>query len=87
MPKSRTRKKKSGVPVSPARRQPVPVKIQPSPSWLVPTMLALLLIGLVWILVTSLTSGRYPIPEIGYWNLAIGFGFFTGGGILSTQWR
>lgn len=84
MPKSRTRKKKS---TATSSRQPVPVKLQPSPPWLVPTMLATLLIGLIWILVTSLSSGQYPIPSIGYWNLLIGFGFFTVGGILSTRWR
>ncbi|GAA2240048.1 hypothetical protein GCM10010401_10820 [Rarobacter faecitabidus] len=62
-----------------------------NPVWLVPTMLTLLILGLVWIVVFYVTSGlltfNLPIPGIGQWNLAVGFALILGGGILSTRYQ
>ncbi|GAA2519472.1 uncharacterized protein UPF0233 [Rarobacter incanus] len=67
------------------------IKTSENPVWLVPTMLTLLIGGLVWIVVFYVTSGlltfNLPIPHIGQWNLAIGFGMILGGGVLSTQYK
>lgn len=86
MPKSKTRKKKATSATSGAGAAQQPQKLQVSPPWLVPTMLTLVIVGLAWVLVTSLTSGNWPISAIGYWNLAVGFAFVAAGGVLSTRW-
>lgn len=58
-----------------------------NPAWFVPVMCALLILGLVWIVVTYLAGGNYPIPGIGNWNLFAGFTFIIGGLGMATQWR
>jgi len=85
------------VPVSKKRKKPVytgsreiggsPRK-RPSPVWLAPLMLALFLIGIVWLVVFYLAEGDMPLTgDLGNGNLLIGFGFIVLGFILSTQWR
>lgn len=58
-----------------------------SPNWLVPTMIALLVVGLVWIVTTYLFQSRYPIPGLGQWNLAIGIVIILSGFGLATRWK
>ena len=82
MPKSRTRKKAHYT----APQEKSVAKIG-NPSWFVPVLVALLVIGLAWIVVTYLTSFSYPVPAIGAWNLAIGFGFALVGLGMATRWR
>lgn len=86
MPKSKSRKKKASSAASGSSAAQQPQKLQVTPPWLVPTMLTLLIVGLAWVLLTSLTSGNLPIGAIGYWNLAVGFAFVAAGGVLSTRW-
>lgn len=43
-------------------RTPVKVKDQGSPRWYAPTMVALMVIGLLWVVVTYLFKGEYPLP-------------------------
>lgn len=43
-------------------RTPVKVKDVHSPRWYAPTMVGLMLIGLVWVVVTYLFQGAYPVP-------------------------
>ena len=81
MPKSRTRAKSVYTP--PARS----TKSKVSPPWLVPTMLALLILGLAWIAVFYVSGGSLPISAIGSWNLVVGFGCLVGGVVLSTKWH
>jgi hypothetical protein len=82
VPKSRTRRKAVYTP------PPKSSKAKVSPRWLVPVMVAFLLIGLAWIAVFYVTGGDIPgMIEIGNWNLLIGFGFIIGGVALSTRWR
>lgn len=57
-----------------------------SPSWLAPVMVALFVVGLLWIVVYYLSQQQYPLP-VGHWNMAIGFGFIMGGFAMSTQWK
>jgi len=83
------------VPESKSRKKPVKVREprQPrpetgNPRWLVPTMLGLMLVGLAWIVLFYLSgSARLPIPALGGWNLAVGFGFIIAGFALTTRWR
>jgi hypothetical protein len=63
-------------------------KAQVSPRWLVPTMLASLLLGLVWISLYYVTGGTNPLQSwAGAWNLVIGFVFIIVGVALATKWR
>jgi hypothetical protein len=82
------------VPKSPLRRKaaytPQPTKSTadlPSPRWLAPTMIGLMLFGLAWIVTYYTSSGNLPIEAINDWNLLVGFGFIGAGFLLSTRWR
>ncbi|STD14894.1 putative septation inhibitor protein [Dermatophilus congolensis] len=55
--------------------------------WFVPTMLGLMLIGLVWVVVFYLSSYKYPIESLQNWNLGIGFAFIMAGFLMTTQWK
>ncbi|MGO8959369.1 MAG: cell division protein CrgA [Streptosporangiaceae bacterium] len=81
MPKSRVRSKAVYTP------PPRSAKAKVSPRWLVPTMLATLIIGLVWIVVFYVSQQSYPIHALGAWNLVLGFGFLVTGVALSTKWH
>ncbi|MDO5033801.1 MAG: cell division protein CrgA [Actinomycetaceae bacterium] len=88
MPESRKRAKKGG------RSQADDLEIKSwtdgipmSPSWWAPTFVSLLVVGLVWMVVMYMTGGRYPIPGIGNWNLAIGLGFMMSGFLMTLRWR
>mgnify|MGYP003520904065 CR=1 FL=1 len=60
-----------------------------NPAWLVPTMCALLIAGVLWVVVFYLTASGLglPIPGIGQWNIAIGFALMLGGLGLATRWQ
>ncbi|WP_245851767.1 cell division protein CrgA [Mobilicoccus massiliensis] len=60
---------------------------KPNPSWYVPLMLGLMIIGLVWIVVFYLTAGSFPVEAWGNWNLAAGFGLIIAGFLMTTNWR
>jgi hypothetical protein len=85
MPVSKKRKKKD--------EKPAVIDVAPldetveSPKWLVPVMLASFLIGLIWIVIFYMTETLYPIPNIGAWNMLVGFGFIGVGFTLATRWR
>lgn len=81
MPESRGRKKPAYTP------PPQPSAPKPNPRWWVPTMLGLMLVGLVWVVVTYIAQSAYPIPGIGSWNLAIGFGLVLAGFAMTMRWR
>lgn len=83
MPKSRLRRKKAYT--APPTSERSGTKF--SPAWLVPLMLALFLVGIVWIVVFYVSQQAYPVPALGQANLLVGFAFILGGFGLSTQWR
>lgn len=84
MPKSKVRKKDEYTPPPAA----TPVKIGSSGrGWVAPLMLALFLIGLVWIVTYYVTSGSWPVESWGNWNILVGFGFIAAGFGVSTQWK
>ncbi|WP_242493779.1 cell division protein CrgA [Sanguibacter massiliensis] len=64
-----------------------------NPRWLVPTMLGLMIFGLVYVVVAYLSNMQWPIPFQkafnlnGNWNLAVGFTFLIAGFGLTTRWR
>jgi hypothetical protein len=59
----------------------------PNPVWFKPVMVSFMLLGLVWILVFYLSGMQFPIPDIGAWNLVVGFGIAFIGFLMTTQWR
>ena len=51
-----------------------------------PLFCALMIIGLVWAVVYYLT-GKYPIPAIGMWNLAVGGALIMIGFLMTMGWH
>lgn len=82
MPESKVRRKSIFTP-PPAKSGP----LKPNGRWFIPTMVGLLIIGLLWIVVFYISQTLYPIPKIGNWNLAIGFGLLLTGFGMTTRWR
>jgi len=59
-----------------------------NPPWFVPVMLGLMLLGLLWVVAFYVSdNGSFPIPNIRYWNLVIGFGLMISGFLMTTRWR
>lgn len=82
MPESKSRKKAAPEPQPGASAKP-----KGNPPWLVPTMLTLMVVGLVWIVTTYIFQSQYPVPGIGNFNLAIGFVLMFSGFVLTLRWR
>ncbi len=59
----------------------------PNPVWFKPLMFGFLIVGFLWIIVFYLTSGAFPIAELGSWNILVGFGIAFIGFIMTTNWR
>ena len=85
MPKSRLRKNRSNK--SQAIEQAPLSVIKESPRWLAPLMVMAFLLGLIWIVIFYVSGTRYPIPNIGSWNMLVGFVFVGFGFTLATRWR
>jgi hypothetical protein len=83
VPKSRVRKKPVYTPPADTK----PKKRAVSPVWLAPTMIASLVIGLVWISLYYVTSGNLPVKSLLGWNLVIGFALIVAGVVLATRWQ
>ncbi|NMM94725.1 cell division protein CrgA [Bifidobacterium oedipodis] len=59
-----------------------------NPRWFVPLFCFFMIIGLIWCVVYYLSpSGSWPIPNIGAWNLAIGFALIMVGFLMTMGWR
>ncbi|WP_129339537.1 cell division protein CrgA [Cellulomonas endophytica] len=82
MPESRSRKKPAYTPPTAASSAP-----KPNPVWWVPVMLGLMVLGLLWVVTTYMSSTSFPIPGIGSWNLAVGFGLMLVGFVMTMRWR
>ena len=83
MPESKGRAKPAYTP-PPQRRSK---KTMTNPVWFVPLMLSLMLLGLLWVVTFYITAGDFPIPNISYWNLIIGFSLMISGFVMTTRWR
>jgi hypothetical protein len=82
VPESRGRQKSSYT--APPRASSAPA---PNPTWWVPVLVTLLLLGLLWIVVFYVTQGAFPIASFGYGNLAAGFALLLGGFAMAMRWR
>ena len=59
----------------------------PNPVWFKPVMFGFMLLGLVWIIVFYVSQNQLPIPQLGSWNILIGFGIMFVGFLMTTRWR
>ena len=59
----------------------------PNPVWFKPVMFGLMLFGLAWILTYYISGTGWPIPPIGAWNIAVGFGIMFIGFLMTTRWK
>jgi hypothetical protein len=50
-------------------------------------MIGAFLMGLFWIVIFYVSQTQYPIPNIGAWNMVVGFAFIGVGFSLATRWR
>jgi hypothetical protein len=90
LPKSKVRKKSAYAPPASVlqSRSSQPKALQPSPRWYAPLMVALMLVGLLWIVVYYVAGDRVPfLVSLGPWNFAIGFGAMVAGLVMSMRWR
>jgi hypothetical protein len=71
----------------PAKRTEKKETVRKSPSWYAPTMITLMVLGLVWVVITYITQSSWPIPKLGEWNLAVGFGFIIVGFGMTAGWK
>lgn len=84
MPESKGR----GTPKPRVPRDPAEKSVaMASPRWLAPTMVALFVVGLLWIVAYYLTPDLPVLRELGNWNMLVGFGLIMAGFALSTRWR
>lgn len=83
MPESKGRKKAAYTPPP----QPSNKAKVGNPPWFVPVMVTLMVLGLMWVVVFYVTRQEYPIPQIGRWNLGVGFGLMLAGFAMTTRWR
>lgn len=58
-----------------------------TPVWYRIIMFGLIVVGLLWLILWYLLDFSYPVPGIGYWNVAIGIGLMMVGLIMTTRWR
>jgi hypothetical protein len=82
VPKSTPPRKKPAYTPPPTKSAPAP-----SPTWYKVLMVSLMVAGLLWVVTTYLANGRFPIPNIGQWNIAAGFAMMMAGFIMTTRWR
>lgn len=83
MPESKPRRRPAKGPAA----TPASKAQQPNAAWFLPVMVTLMLLGLVWIITYYTSDGGFPIPNIGNWNIAIGFGIALAGFMMTTRWR
>ncbi len=84
MPESRGRSKPAYTP--PPTKRP-PKRDLVNPTWWVPVMVGLMVVGLIWTAAFYITGQQYPIPALGRWNIGIGFGMMIVGFGMTTRWR
>lgn len=82
MPESKGRAKRAYT----APSKPAKAKVG-NPVWFVPVMLSLMVLGLLWVVVFYISSQQYPVPQLGRWNLGVGFGLMMLGFGMTTRWR
>ncbi|APT91603.1 septation inhibitor protein [Corynebacterium phocae] len=88
MPKSKITKNPVPVSSSSTNRTPVKINTEGTPKWYIVLMLALMILGLAWIVVNYLAGQDIALMrELGAWNYLIGFGLAIIGLLMTMGWR
>ncbi len=87
MPKSRVRQKKIYTPPAELAPRPMSASRKPSPTWVPVTAVALIVVGIGWLVTFYLSEGTLPVGSWQYWNLAIGFGAMVSALAVLARWR
>lgn len=89
MPKSKVRKKTTYTPPRDATSTGARARTkQPSPTWFAVLMIALMVIGLGYIVVYYIVGQEIGfMVTLGAWNFLVGFGLMIAGLMLSMRWR
>jgi hypothetical protein len=91
MPKSKVRKKTPYSAPSSLRTGPSAAAgkgVRPSPTWYPIVMVALLVIGLIYIVTYYMAGEKVPVmKDIGAWNFGVGFAFLVSGLGLAVRWK
>jgi hypothetical protein len=88
VPKSKVRKKSVYTPPATVLQPGTARAAAPSPRWYAPVMVALMLVGLLWIVVYYVAGDQIPfMADLSAWNFAIGFGAMVVGLVMSMRWR
>ena len=86
MPESSKRKKQAYTPPPEKKLRKSPVRVEGS-RWLPIVMIALFVIGLLWIVVWYIAPTNPVMVNLAGWNVAVGFAFIGVGFVLSTRWK
>lgn len=88
MPKSKSRKSKESAYTPSAAKAPESFKVG-NPVWLAPVMVAMFILGLLWIVVFYLIGSQVPfMSDLGnLTNVLIGFALIGVGFALATRWK
>lgn len=71
-----------------AKRQRRAARAQgPTPEWYKYVMFGLMVVGLLWIITFYVTQGLFPFPQLGNWNIMIGFAIAITGFLMTLGWR
>jgi hypothetical protein len=62
-------------------------EIPTNPVWFLPLMTALFVIGLLFLVIFTMTGGDYPILDWGMNNIYAGFAFIIVAFFMTTQWK
>jgi hypothetical protein len=93
VPKSQVRKKKVYTPPTELQPRSTAASRKPSPVWVPALAVTLIFVGILWLVVYYLTGGFFDVKafsalaDLGYWNMAIGFGALVGALLLLSKWR
>lgn len=89
MPKSKVRKKAVYTPPSDVLpKASTQAKSKgPSPTWYPIVMVALMILGLAYIVVNYLSPSLPGMDSLGNWNFAVGFGLMVAGLVMAVRWR
>lgn len=87
MPKSQIRKKKVYTPPAEVRPAAEAARRKPSPQWVPISAVALIGVGILWLVLFYISAGSIPVQAWGYWNLVVGFGAMVSSLAILSRWR
>jgi hypothetical protein len=89
VPKSKVRKKDPAAPLALSSASAEPRRaLAPSPTWYPIVMVAILIVGLAYLVTYYLASDKVSfMNSLGAWNFGVGFGILVAGLIMAVRWR